>query len=147
METCAIEGCTEPVFVKSRGWCKKHYYRWHRTGDPLAVKYERGTGPDRWRKKYVEDENGCWIWTSSRDRLGYGQYDVITDGVHRNWRAHRYVYEQLVRPLAADESLDHLCRVHACVNPAHLEPVTNAENCRRGAEARRRERLAAQHPA
>jgi hypothetical protein len=32
--------------------------------------------------------------------------------------------------------LDHLCRVRSCVNPAHLEPVTNAENCRRGANAK-----------
>jgi hypothetical protein len=33
--TCSIEGCESPVNAK--GWCKKHYARWQRTGDPLAT--------------------------------------------------------------------------------------------------------------
>ena len=34
--------------------------------------------------------------------------------------------------LPATMQLDHLCRERACCNPAHLEPVTQAENIRRG---------------
>lgn len=135
METCAIDGCTSPVFVKSRGWCKKHYTRWHRTGDPLKAAYERADGSplERWWQKVNKDgPSGCWLWTGGVDRGGYGQFDVIIDGKHTNHRAHRWGYEQLVRPLAADEPLDHLCRVHACVNPDHLEPVTHQQNVNRG---------------
>lgn len=46
--------------------------------------------------------------------------------------AHRMAYEELVGPIADGLQIDHLCRVRCCVNPAHLEPVTQAENIRRG---------------
>lgn len=49
---------------------------------------------------------------------------------------HRAVYEFLVGPIPVGQVLDHLCRVKACVNPRHLEPVTQNENMRRGYLAR-----------
>lgn len=47
-------------------------------------------------------------------------------------QAHRVAYELLIGPIAAGLELDHLCRTHACVNPAHLEPVTGQVNLLRG---------------
>jgi hypothetical protein len=47
-------------------------------------------------------------------------------------QAHRYAYELLVGPIASGLVLDHLCRNPGCVNPKHLEPVTDRENTRRG---------------
>lgn len=38
---CAIDGCNNPVLVKSRGWCSKHYQRWQHTGDPELSLYNR----------------------------------------------------------------------------------------------------------
>lgn len=92
-----------------------------------------------WRK--VADypsAGGCWLWTgSSSGAEGYGQYFVGGKG-SRNAnrtqykRAHRVAYEALVGPIPEGMQLDHLCRVPSCVNPAHLEPVTQQENIRRG---------------
>jgi hypothetical protein len=47
--------------------------------------------------------------------------------------AHRLFYEERYGPIPEGHQLDHLCRQPACVNPAHLEPVTQTENIRRGA--------------
>jgi hypothetical protein len=71
--------------------------------------------------------NGCWVWTGTTSR-GYGL--VWQDGRRR--MAHRALYEAVVGPLPEDLKLDHLCRNKACINPDHLEPVTEAENIRRG---------------
>lgn len=147
METCQIDGCQAAIFVKSRGWCRKHYNRWYKTGDPLAAKFNRASGSpsERWLAKVNQDGpvptvradlGPCWLWTGSLDRHGYGQFDVIDDRGHKNHRAHRWGYQQLVRPLADDETLDHLCRVHECVRPTHLDPVPHAVNVERGEAGR-----------
>lgn len=46
------------------------------------------------------------------------------------------VFEELRRPIPVGLDLDHLCRVRSCVNPDHLEPVTRAENLRRGSRGK-----------
>ena len=73
----------------------------------------------------VED-SGCWVWTGST-RKGYGKISV--DG--KSEQAHRASYEAHVGAIPAGLTIDHLCRNKACINPAHLEPVTNQENLRR----------------
>ncbi len=82
-----------------------------------------------WEK--VDKSGDCWLWTASRDTTGYGCIRVA--GVLRV--AHRVAFEMAFGATALE--LDHLCRVRACVNPSHLEPVTHAENMRRGAWARK----------
>lgn len=77
----------------------------------------------------VDGATGCWVWQLSCTRDGY----PLTYPNKRTTRAHRRSYQLLVGEIPADRPcLDHLCRVRRCINPAHLEPVTNAENIRRG---------------
>lgn len=77
---------------------------------------------------WVLQENGCWEWIGRSITNGYGQ--VKMNGCTR--RAHRIVYERVKGPIPQGLTLDHLCRNRRCVNPDHLEPVTNRENLRRG---------------
>jgi hypothetical protein len=71
---------------------------------------------------------GCWMWTGGTNGR-YGQFRVYEVVVY----AHRFAYEGLVGPIPKGLTIDHLCRNKLCVNPQHLEPVTLAENARRGA--------------
>lgn len=85
----------------------------------------------RSRRFYVVGSpDECWEWTGARAPQGYGQIRTAGDGPTVG--AHRAVYEDRVGPIPEGLHLDHLCRNRECVNPAHLEPVTNKENNHRG---------------
>jgi hypothetical protein len=71
--------------------------------------------------------SGCWLWTAGLDTSGYGQFRISG----RLRLAHIVAYEAALGP-HDQETLDHLCRVEICVNPAHLEPVPNRVNIQRG---------------
>ena len=98
----------------------------------------------------IDAETGCWVWQGSIGSNGYGRIrERRNGGTGRNVKAHRWMYEQLVGPIPAGLDLDHTCHNadascaggptcphRRCVNPAHLEPVTNAQNAQRGAMAK-----------
>lgn len=87
-----------------------------------------GTASERFWAK-VDKSAECWLWIGLLDRDGYGRFWPE----HRKpTRVHRFSYEEAVGPISDGLVIDHLCRVRACVNPAHLEPVTAEENTRRG---------------
>lgn len=83
-----------------------------------------------WRK--VNKTKGCWIWTGGISSGGYGSFYIKSPGGFKNTCAHRFAYELLIGPISDGLTIDHLCRVRRCVNPAHLEPVTSRENILRG---------------
>lgn len=80
-----------------------------------------------------EPNSGCWLWVGKVNYSGYATDNVpIGNGKHKSPLIHRVSYEHFAGPIPHGLVLDHLCRVRCCVNPRHLEPVTQSENLRRG---------------
>lgn len=92
---------------------------------------------ERWVSRFSEKifpvtESGCWIWDSEVNKShGYGMF--LLNGKYV--RAHRVSYELFKGPIPKGLHIDHLCRVKCCVNPDHLEAVTNRVNVLRGVGA------------
>lgn len=83
----------------------------------------------RFEAKIEPGLNDCWEWIGCKMPNGYGRFkgEAPTPML-----AHRWSYEHHIGPIPAGLQLDHLCRNRGCVNPWHLEPVTQQENLRRG---------------
>lgn len=83
----------------------------------------------------------CWRWTGRRNvRTRRAIFRVGGKQVY----AARWLFEQVVRPLADGERCLHLCDNVECVNPAHLFAGTQLDNIR-DRDAKGRNRLAATH--
>ena len=82
--------------------------------------------------KKAKFKGDCWLWPYSSNKHGYGT--LQSNNVR--YEAHKWLYELVKGKTPAKTELDHLCRNRLCVNPEHLEPVSHAENCRRGKQTK-----------
>lgn len=94
-----------------------------------------------------KEPGGCWMWTASVSRDGYGMFG---DGGGKVVGPHRWAYEHFVEQIPDGLQLDHLCHTRErltcpggrrclhrrCVNPAHLEPVPQKINVERGVNSK-----------
>lgn len=126
---CTVEGCER--VSDAHTLCNMHYLRLRirgEVGGARSTKLHDLPMSERLLARVQHDANGCWVWTGSLLADGYGN---LRDGAKVK-RAHRVSYETFVGPIPGGLEIDHLCRNRSCINPDHLEPVTRAENQRRG---------------
>ena len=85
------------------------------------------------------NENDCHVWQGKwKEQKGYGYFPVYFTEKKKsvNVRAHRFAYAMYygadALPAGVEggnrQVLNHLCFNRLCVNPLHLEVVTNAQN-------------------
>lgn len=104
-------------------------------------KLRKKTAVMRLAEKVKVAENGCWLWTGTRLKDGYGL--IWVDG--KNVFAHRFAYQISYGPIPEGMEIDHTCHgidqscaggpscIHRpCVNPSHLEAVPHHVNILRG---------------
>ena len=76
----------------------------------------------------VDFSGDCWNWIGYKLRPnGYGRVSVNGTRI----LVHRLAYQRTGKAIPRGLQIDHLCRNKACVNPGHMEPVSNKENHRR----------------
>lgn len=132
MRICELKDCMNPA--PRRKLCEHHYRRKLKYGSPYGVPSPKAPHPpeDRFFPRLsfgpLFQGTRCLEWTGDRWSTGYGRFSVNGKQVG----VHRWLYERWVGPIPDGLVIDHLCRNIVCCNPEHLEPVTNAENVRRG---------------
>lgn len=125
MKVCSIEGCGKRH--DSKGYCKIHYDRYKRHGDPLGGRTYEGE-PFKWLLEHLDYKgDDCLIWPYAKDDFGYGCIRI--DG--KTERVHIVVATIKHGPRPTDKhEARHLCgRGHkGCCSPNHLIWSTQSEN-------------------
>jgi hypothetical protein len=141
-QPCLVGECEK--VPTSAGYCTGHYSNLRRHGDPIHPEPRGGTMLERFARRIeADDEQGCWLWTGTLSKDGYGKFYV---GDRREQRAHRWFYREMTgRELTRAIQLDHDCNVRHCVRPAHLIEVTQAQHNANTAARRRADAAGMRH--
>lgn len=135
--TCRIGRCKRPAIVNH--FCDEHQH----TCEPQDKLFKNFMGrckvcgrvmavltPAERFWKFVNKTDSCWLWVGTKILPnGYGQFRSDTSNYHY---VHRFSYQLAHGEIPKNLTVDHLCRVRHCVNPAHLEAVTHRINTLRG---------------
>lgn len=78
----------------------------------------------RFSKWFMMDDKGCWNWTGTLNKKGYG---VVSVNNHPT-AAYRVAYDLYKGEIPDGMQIDHICRNRKCVNPNHLRLATAAQN-------------------
>lgn len=124
---CNGPNCDRPAVAK--GLCNSHWAQQKRKGTLTPIVTSE-TPEERFLRNIEIDSNDCWLWQGSGSGVGYKYGQLRIKG--KTTMAHRWAYSFYNKvTLTDDDTLDHLCRVTRCCNPAHLEIVGRSENAKR----------------
>lgn len=118
---CSVDGCQNRY--DASGYCKKHWARWRKHGDPSVVdkKGRKDTLAERFWPQVAVTANPdkCWEWQGCTSPQGYGRYSGAP--------AHRVAFA-LANGYAPTQFVLHSCDNPPCVNPNHLREGTVRDN-------------------
>lgn len=118
---CSIPDCGKPISAK--GWCKGHYLRWYRHGDPRAGGTFIGY-PEQFLKEvaFKHEADECLFWPFGHNSYGYAvfQCKIVS----------RLVCEETHGPPPPKADAAHSCGKGAqgCIAKAHLSWKSRAAN-------------------
>ncbi len=117
--SCSIEGCAAHAIYRTRRLCKRHYWEVAYAVGLVAPRLSREQ--QFWAKVSPEPNTGCWLWTGSYARGGYGQFG-------NGKRAHRVAWEYARGSIPLGLFVCHRCDNPTCCNPEHLFLGTHLDN-------------------
>lgn len=88
---------------------------------------------------YINPFTGCWIWTNYIARNGYA---YTKRGYKTPKVVHKLVFESLNDRIKDKKEVNHICGIRSCMNPNHLELLTQIENLRIGLQSKINPKLA-----
>ena len=109
--------------MSARGWCKMHYQRWYKHGDPNICLQQHYSSPEESFATRTEWQGDCLVWVGSTVD-GYGMMHVNRVKVS----SHRWIWEKKKGPIHEGEQIDHICWNRACVNTDHMRIVSHTQN-------------------
>ena len=123
---CAVEGCD--IGLHAKDYCRRHYERWRKSGDPLKTAGFPVRSALRERFDFIGWDildSGCWKWRGHLNDFGYGRI-TLDDGTYS--LVHRAAYILNHGSIPEGLWIRHRCDFGSCVNPDHLEPGTAQDN-------------------